>query len=97
MNYANGSADKGFSVFKVKDKKTVRSYNDLRLSSVFSDKSNNIGDTEYHSASEGLELLKKECTSLSKHLQSAVKLDLGDIMGGCNADYSIKNRLINSV
>jgi hypothetical protein len=97
MNYINASGDKGFSVFRVRDGKTVRSANDFRFNRVFSNIDNLKSDSDFKSATEGLKLIKDVCNDLATHLRSSADFYRGAIMGDCNPDYSLKNRLINDV
>lgn len=97
MNYINASGDKGFSVFKVRDGKTVRSANDFRFNRVFSNLDNLRSDSDFESATEGLKLINDVCNNLATHLRSGADFYRGAILGDCNPDYSLKNRLINDV
>ena len=64
MNYINGSCDKGFAVFRAVDGKTVRDNNDIRLSRAFAGITGRIGDTEFNSATRGLQQIKNENTRI---------------------------------
>ena len=97
MNYVNASCDKGFSVFRVRDGKTVKSVNDIRFNRVFSNLDNLGGDTDFDSATEGLQSIKQVSLELAAHIRSGADVYRGAIMGGCKADRTPKNRLINDV
>lgn len=97
MNYINSSCEHGFCVFKSRDGKTVHMVNKLQINSYFSSIDNNQGESEYEVASKDLKLIKNECTSLAAHINSGVPVYRGAILGDCNADKSINNRLLNDV
>lgn len=97
MNYVNASCDKGFSVFRVRDAKTVKSVNDIRFNRVFSNLDNLGGDSDFDSATEGLMVIKEVSDDLAAHIRSGVDVYRGAILGGCKADQTSKNRLINDV
>jgi hypothetical protein len=59
-NYVNATCDKGFAVFKsVNGKQIVVDDNDLRFNRVFNNLDNNIGDTDFESATKALEKTNK--------------------------------------
>ncbi len=97
MNYVNSSCEHGFYVFKAKDGKTVHVVNKIQINSYFSVLNNNQGDTEYLIASKDLTMLKTDCNNLASHIQTGAAVYLGAILGGCNPNKSLKNRLINDV
>jgi hypothetical protein len=97
MNYVNASCDRGFCVFKVRDGKTVKGVNDIRFNRIFCTLHNHAGDTEFTSATKALQIIKKESTDLAAHIVSGVDAFRGAILGGCNANKTLKNRLINDV
>lgn len=97
MNYVNASCDRGFCVFKVRDGKTVKGVNDVRFNRIFCTLQNHKGDTEYASATKALQIIKKETNGLAAHIVSGVDAYRGAILGGCNADKTLKNRIINDV
>ncbi|MBK8700568.1 MAG: hypothetical protein IPN29_13975 [Saprospiraceae bacterium] len=97
MNYINASCDRGFSVFKVRDGKTVKGVNDVRFNQFFCALHNHTGDTEFISATKALQTIKKETNDLAAHIVSRVNAYRGAILGSCNANKTLKNRLINDV
>jgi hypothetical protein len=97
MNYVNSSCEHGFYVFKAKDGKTVHVVNKLQINSYFSALNNSQGESEYQIANKDLSLLKRICNELAAHIHGGVPVYRGAILGGCNANKSLKNRLINDV
>lgn len=97
MNYINASCDKGFSVFRVRDGKTVKGVNDIRFNRIFSANQNHLGDTEYNASTKALRVIKRECNGLAAHIVSGAAVYRGAILGGSNADKTLKNRLVNDV
>lgn len=97
MNYINASCDKGFSVFRIRDGKTVKGVNDIRFNRIFCTIHNHSGDTEFVSATKALQIIKRECAALATHITSGAQVYRGAILGSCNANKTLKNRLINDV
>lgn len=97
MNYVNSSCEHGFYVFKAKDGKTVHVVNKLQINSYFSALNNSQGESEYQIANKDLSLLKNVCNELAAHIHGGAPVYRGAILGGCNANKSLKNRLINDV
>ena len=97
MNYVNTSCEHGFYVFKAKDGKTVHVVNKIQINSYFSSLNNNQGESEYEIANKDLKLLKAVCNDLAAHLHAKTPVYLGAILGGCNANKTLKNRLVNDV
>lgn len=98
LNYINASCDKGFAVFKVSDKKTVRADNDFRCDRVFTRVEQHEGDTDFKTAESILSDLKSKCQSVREYISKNGVDDTNNrILGDCNSDNSLKNRLINDV
>jgi hypothetical protein len=97
MNYVNSSCEHGFYVFKAKNGKTVHVVNKLQINSYFSALNNSQGESEYQIANKDLSLLKNVCNELAAHIYGGTPVYRGAILGGCNANKSLKNRLINDV
>jgi hypothetical protein len=97
LNYINATCDKGFAVFRVNDSKTVRDDNDLRFDRVFNRTNPQEGDTDYMVVESILIQLKKKCRSVQQYINNAGASVNNRILGDCNADMSLKNRLINDV
>ena len=97
MNYINSSCEHGFYLFKARDGETVHVTNKIQISSYFRSLNNSQGDSEYHTACKDLQIIKKVCNDLSAHLEAGGQGYRGAILGGCNANKSLKNRLINDV
>lgn len=96
MNYANITCDKGFAAFRNPDGRKVATGNDVRFEPAFHEPAS-LGDSPYSSATRDLKVVKQETTSLAQHIQLATGVDRGSIKGACNADKTLKNRLINDV
>jgi len=97
MNYVNSSCEHGFYVFKAKDGITVHVVNKIQINSYFSSLNNSQGESEYQVANKDLSLLKIVCNDLSEHIHAGTLVYRGAILGGCNPNKSIKNRLLNDV
>lgn len=97
MNYINSSCEHGFYVFKVRDGKTVHVINKIQINSYFSSLYNNQGESEYQIANKDLIVLKGVCDDLANHLNAGTPGYRGAILGGCNPNKSLKNRLINDI
>jgi hypothetical protein len=97
MNYVNSSCEHGFYVFKARDGKTVHVVNKIQINSYFSSLNNSQGESEYQVANKDLTLLKKVCNDLATQIHSGTPVYLGAILGACNPNKSLKNRLINDV
>lgn len=97
MNYVNIVFDHGFHVFNVDDGMTVHMANKAQINSCYSNLNNNYGDSEYNILEEDLKVFKKVCSHLSRHLNDGIKTNIGAILGDCNADFTLVNRLINDV
>ena len=97
LNYLNATSDKGFSVFKVNDGKTVRDNNDFRCDRLFNRIDPSEGDTDFVVAENILIQLKKKCASVKQFVGNAGQMTHNRILGDCNPDFSLKNRLINDV
>ncbi len=96
LNYGNLTCDKGFAVFKTSDGKTVASVNDAGFKRAFHDPST-VGDSQFTSATGDLETVKRRTGKLAAHIVKKTSLDIGSIMGDCNPNKTLKNRLINDV
>jgi len=92
-NYLNSWTDKGFSVFKDYDKNKVRDDNDIHIYRIFNNLED-FGDSHYSSSQKGLDELKKICSSVSDFVNSGNTASNRMIFGDCNADKTIKNRLL---
>lgn len=97
LNYLHITTDKGFGFFKVVDEKTVRDDNDIRCDRIFNRVEHSEGDTDFMSSELILLQLKSKCESVKNFIINYGPLTQNRVLGNCNADYSIKNRLINDV
>ena len=96
-NYINATCDKGFAVFSVNDGKTVLSDNDFRCDKVFARVESHEGDTDYKDAESILLQLKQKCLTVRQYISNSCARENYRILGDCNTDKSLKNRLINDV
>jgi len=96
QNYIYGSCDKGFSVFNTQKPMVVRDDNDFRFDTLF--KSINFsGDTEYESTEKLLKRIKKNCDNITERIRN-IGTDMNcRIIGDCNKDKSVRNRLLSSL
>ncbi|MBL0049710.1 MAG: hypothetical protein IPP32_16630 [Bacteroidetes bacterium] len=97
MNYVNSSCEHGFYLFKARDGKTVHIVNKIQINSYFSTLDNSQGETEYELAIKDLGIFKKVCSDLATHINANTAVYRGAILGDCNADKTLKNRLFNDV
>lgn len=96
-NYLYGSSDKGFSVFSTRDNKTTRDDNDFRLDRVFNNLNSFGGDVEFTSKENALKGIKKKSIEVFQWRQKNEAIENRRIIGDCNTDYSINNRLLNDI
>jgi hypothetical protein len=97
LNYINSTCDKGFAVFRVNDGKTVRDDNDFRCDRIFNRLEPQEGDTDYLVAESVLIQLKNKCRSVKQFINNSGASSNYRVLGDCNPDKSLKNRLINDV
>lgn len=97
LNYLNSTSDKGFAVFKVIDGKTVRESNDFRCDRIFNRMELEEGDTDFKVVGEILQELKQKCLSVGQFIRNSSDNVNYRIMGDCNADFSLQNRLLKQV
>lgn len=97
LNYLNATADKGFAVFKANDRKTVRDDNDFRCDRIFNRVDQQDGDTDYLVAENILIQLQQKCQSVKDFINNSREMTNYRILGDCNADKSINNRLLKDV
>lgn len=79
------------------DSKTVRSDNDFRCDRIFNRVDLQEGDTDYLVAENILFQLKQKCNSVREYINNSGATTNYRILGDCNNDKSLKNRLINDV
>ena len=97
LNYINATSDKGFAIFKVNDGKTVRSDNDFRCDKVFTRVEPQEGDTDYMEIESILLQLKSKCQSVRQYIINSGSTVNNRILGDCNTNKTLKNRLLNDV
>jgi hypothetical protein len=76
MNYVNASCDKGFSVFRLSDEKTVRAVNDIRFNRSFSSLFHHQGDSEFDAVTKALRIIKTECTRVGRKIRNRLINDV---------------------
>ncbi|MGE5355617.1 MAG: MIT C-terminal domain-containing protein [Deltaproteobacteria bacterium] len=96
-NYFTITPDKGFAIFKSDDLSIVHEETEIQIDRIFHRISQNEGDTEYFNAEYSLEGIKKICETVAQYISNRPNDKNYRIMGDCNADKSVKNRLINDV
>ncbi len=96
LNYANLVCDRGFAVFKDPRGTTVGEVNDASFRRAFHDITA-IGDTQYAVATSWLRGVKRRSGILAAHITNKTAVDPGSIMGDCNTNKTLRNRLINDV
>lgn len=97
LNYLSITCDKGFAMFRVNNPYEIRDDNDFRYEKIFNRMENNEGDTVFYSDTLILSKLKNKCISVKDYIQNNKQDPNRRILGDCNSDKSIKNRLINDV
>jgi len=96
-NYATITPDKGFAVFKTHDVKTVHEDTEIQVDRIFNRIHKNEGDTEFENANYSLDLIKTKCKSVAQYIIKRPDDKNYRILGDCNPDKSLKNRLINDI
>lgn len=92
-NYALNKTDKGFDLFHANDLEKIKEENDFEYLEIFSNIQNK-GTKHFQSNINLINQLARHCNSIS----TCVKSDgnqLEKSLFGCNADKTIKNRLLN--
>lgn len=97
LNYAHISSTKGFAIFKINDPKQVRDDYKFTYDRVFNTFESHEGDTSYQIANKILIELKQTSIELRNYLNNVGQSSNRRILGDCNDDYSLKNRLLNDV
>jgi len=96
-NYFIIKLEKGFAVFNSDDLQTVHETTDFEINRMFHRINKNEGLPEYLQAESRLVEIKSICSSVAQYISKRPKDKNYRIMGDCNADKSLKNRLINDV
>jgi hypothetical protein len=97
LNYLSVTCDKGFAMFRLSDLQTIRDDNDFRHEKVFNRTEKHEGDTVYYSDTILLKKIKVKCNTVKEYITNRHQDPNHRILGDCNKDKSIKNRLINDV
>lgn len=97
LNYLSITCDKGFAMFRLNDLFTVRDDNDFRYEKSFNRTEKHEGDTVFYSDSLILKRIKDKCQTVKEYITNRHQDPNRRIMGDCNKDKSVKNRLINDV
>lgn len=96
-NYFTITPDKGFAIFKSDDLTTVHEDTEIYIDRVFHRINKHEGDTGFFNSEHTLSQIKKICTSVAEYISNRPNDKNYRIMGDCNSNKSIKNRLINDV
>jgi len=96
-NYATITPDKGFAVFKTQDVKTVHEDTEIQVDRIFNRIHKHEGDTEYENANYSLDSIKTKCKSVAQYIILRSNDKNYRILGDCNPDNTLKNRLINDI
>jgi hypothetical protein len=97
LNYISITCDKGFAMFRLSDNLTIRDDNDFRYERVFNRIEKEEGDTVFYSDTLLLHKIKDKCISVRQYITNRHQEPNRRILGDCNPDKSLKNRLINDV
>lgn len=97
LNYCTIILDKGFCLFKTNDVKTIMSKNKLTLDRIFQRLERHEGDTVFSNAESVLKSIRTECISVKDFIFNQPDFTNKRILGDCNPDHSLINRLINDV
>jgi hypothetical protein len=97
LNYLNTTCDKGYSVFKTDDKKTIKDDNDFRADRVFNRIDPNEGDTDFGSAENTIMQLKRKSQDVIEFITQSGAIENRRILGDCNSNHTLRNRLINDI
>lgn len=97
LNYMTVTCDKGFAMFRVADRMTVRDDNDFRYEMVFHRVNPNEGDTVFKSDSILLKQLQAKCNTVTEFVNNTGQIANRRVFGDTNANRSMRNRLINDV
>lgn len=96
-NYFTITPDKGFAVFKSTDLTTIHEDTEVQVDHVFHRINKNEGDTEFFNAEYSLKGINRICKTVAQYISNRPNDKNYRIMGDCNPDKSLKNRLINDV
>jgi hypothetical protein len=97
LNYLSITCDKGFAMFRLKDLMTVRDDNDFRYEKLFNRTEKHEGNSVFSSDSLILKRIKDKSQSVLEYIKNKHQDPNRRILGDCNPDKSLKNRLINDV
>lgn len=97
LNYLSITCDKGFAMFRLVDLQTVRDDNDFRYEKLFNRTEKHEGSTVLYSDSLILKRIHAKCTSVKEYIKNLHEDPNRRILGDCNADKSLKNRLISDI
>jgi hypothetical protein len=96
-NYFMIKLEKGFAVFNSRDLQTVHETTDVEIKRMFHILNKHEGDPEYLQAESKLSEIKQICRSVAEYILNRPNDKNYRILGDCNPDKSLKNRLINDV
>ena len=93
-NHLSGWTDKGFDLFKIRENEKIRQDNSLYLYAIFNNV-NDFGDTHMDTLTKELSALKKIIQNTVSYVQRNNQDSFKMILGDCNNDYTLRNRLLN--
>lgn len=97
LNYAEITCDRGFAIFRIRNNRQVREENDFRFERAFNRVDPSEGDTNYQASENILIQLKSKGEDVQNLVNNIGPTVNRIILGDCNDDFSLRNRLINDV
>ncbi len=96
-NYFTITPDKGFAIFKSGELRVVQEDTEIQVDQMFHRINKNEGDTEFDNAEHALIAINKICKTIAEYVSNRPNDKNYRIIGDCNPDKSLKNRLLNDV
>jgi hypothetical protein len=96
-NYFNLTTEKGFAIFKTDNPSIVHENTRIDMSYAFSLVNPEEGDTEYSTATVWLKDISAKAKSVAQYLKNRPNDKNKRILGDCNMDKSLKNRLLGDI
>jgi len=96
-NYYSVSCDSGFALFRTSDGQTLRAQNEFKYESIFFRNAISQGDTVFDSDIFILENISSRCSSVYEYIRNRGPESDHRLLGDCNPETSIMNRLIRIV
>jgi hypothetical protein len=97
LNYSSMLCEHGFAIFRTDNTMLSREENDFRFEGIFNRLEHHEGDSEFKAATEMIQNLKKIAYSSKQYISNRGQSANNRILGDCNTDLTLKNRLINDV